>query len=57
MEKIKGGRGIVNFVWCKVCAKQKTEITSQWKGYAKTVVIVFISSTCGNKIPAKKFNE
>ena len=41
----KGGKTLVNYVWCKVFVKFKTQIESPWiaKGSAKTSALVFIN--------------
>ena len=43
----KDGKTLVNFVWCKVCAKFKTQIqsSSSVKGSAKTASLAFINGT------------
>ena len=42
-----GGKTLVNYVWCKVCAKFKTQIesSSNIKGCAKASALVFINGT------------
>ena len=42
-----GGKTLVNYVWCKVCAKFKTQIesSSNVEGSAKTSALAFINGT------------
>ena len=42
-----GGKTLVNYVWCKVCAKFMTQIesSSNIKGSAKTSALAFINGT------------
>ena len=42
-----GGKTLVNYVWCKVCAKFKAqfESSSNVKGSAKTSGLAFINGT------------
>lgn len=39
------GKTMVNFVWCKVCERYKTQITARLKGSAKTSALAFINGT------------
>ena len=39
------GKKIVNFVWCKVCARYKEALLSKLKGSAKTSALSFIDGT------------
>jgi len=43
----KNGATLVNFVWCKMCAKYKNEISnsSMVRGNAKTAALAFINGT------------
>ena len=43
----KEGKIMVNFIWCKVCAKFKNQITdsSSIKGSAKTSALAFINGS------------
>ena len=36
---------MVNFVWCKICARYKTEILGRLRGKAKTVAASFLDGT------------
>ena len=39
------GKKVVNFVWCKVCARYKEMILSRLKGSMKTSALAFIDGT------------
>ena len=39
------GKTMVNFVWCKICARHKSAIQSQVRGSAKISVLAFINDT------------
>ena len=42
----KDGKVLVNFVWCKLCAKHKNQLqNSSVKGSAKTSALAFIDGT------------
>lgn len=54
----KDGKVLVNYVWCKVCARYKTEITSRLKGNAKTAALAFINGTnVVTKYQVRDFNS
>ena len=42
-----GGKTLVNYIWCKVCTKFKTQIksSSNVKGSTKTSALAFINGT------------
>ena len=42
-----GGKTLINYVWCEVCAKFKTQIesSSNVEGSAKTSALAFINGT------------
>ena len=39
------GKTMVNFVWCKVCARYDNQIVHRVKGSAKSSVLAFIKGT------------
>lgn len=41
----ENARCMVNFIWCKVCERYKTEITIRLKGTARKSALAFIQGT------------